>query len=263
VNSYHLDITDTRRIDELFSNEKYDILINLLHDTSKNFNLSEDFSKNIEIVYKNIFKIIELTNPNRILFSSSGAVYGESSLNNKGFFEDEIDTNHFKGELKDYSSSKKFFESKVISWQKQSKDRSYFIFRIFSVYGSDSKSETKHAITEFIKLRRAEKNIIINSPLTKRSYLHINDIARWINKFLCKDENLILNFSSDNTFSMEGLANIISNIKCEFKTTKVLINNEKSNPTFYFGNNLKRKKMGLIENENFQASLKKQIDLDI
>lgn len=257
----YLDIQDANSIEKIFKNQSFDVLVNFLHDTSKSFNLGNDFSNNTEMIFKNIFRIIELTNPKRVIFSSSGAVYGESCDNDEGFSEDMIDIRKCKYSFKNYSSSKKTYEKKILEWTEEEPNRrSYFIFRLFSVYGSDSRTDAKHAITEFIQKRRNNKKILVNSSKTKRSFLHLDDLSDWVYESLLSKKNMILNFSSDNTFEIGELARIISDIPCRFLPVDTVIRKSSSSATRYFGSNKLRKSMGFQERRDFYDCLIIQIN---
>ena len=193
IDYFKFDIMDGSKINKIFKEIKYDVVINLLHDTSKEFNQSKEFSEKIKTMYQNIFKVINFVKASRVLFSSSGAVYGMDTSKENGFDEQDIDINSKKISLDNYSQSKLYFEQKLNDWSLLNKKRSYLIFRVFSVYGEDSRKDAYHALTEFADLRRAGKDIIIKSPQTTRSFLHLDDLSDWVIKLIDDRKNLILN----------------------------------------------------------------------
>ena len=255
-----LDIMDSSKINKIFKEIKYDVVINLLHDTSKEFNQSKEFSKKIKIMYQNILKIINRVEASRVLFSSSGAVYGMDTSKKNGFDEQDIDVNSITISLDNYSQSKLYFEKKLNDWSMLNKKRSYLIFRVFSVYGEDSRKDAYHALTEFADLRRSGKDIIVKSPQTTRSYLHLDDLSDWIIKLIDHRKNLILNFSSNNIYSMKELAKLVSSTQCNYKKINFKIESDGTLPTRYFGSNYLRKSLGLEETQDFKQSIKDQIN---
>jgi len=257
---FNFDINDREKIDELFQDQSFDIVINLLHDTSKTFNLDKNFHKRILKVYDNIFRIVEYIKPRRIIFSSSGAVYEGYKIRKEGFKEDDINLANKPYLLTNYANSKIYFEKKMLEWKEKDTNRSYLIFRLFSVYGSDSRKDTKHAFTEFVDHRRKGKDIALRSPDTERSFLHLDDLARWVLELLNDNRDLIINFGSDNHFNIYDLAKKISSISCKYKKVGLIVENERINPTKYFCNNAYRKSLGLVETRKFDDALIEQIN---
>ena len=90
------------------------------------------FSEKIKTMYKNIFKVIDFVKASRVLFSSSGAVYGMDTSKENGFDEQDIDINSKKISLDNYSQSKLYFEQKLNDWSLLNKKRTYLIFTVFS-----------------------------------------------------------------------------------------------------------------------------------
>jgi nucleoside-diphosphate-sugar epimerase len=260
IDYFKFDIMDGSKINKIFKEIKYDVVINLLHDTSKEFNQSKEFSEKIKTMYQNIFKVINFVKASRVLFSSSGAVYGMDTSKENGFDEQDIDINSKKISLDNYSQSKLYFEQKLNDWSLLNKKRSYLIFRVFSVYGEDSRKDAYHALTEFADLRRAGKDIIIKSPQTTRSFLHLDDLSDWVIKLIDDRKNLILNFSSKNIYSMKKLAKLVSLTQCNYKKIDVKIESDGTVPTRYFGSNQLRKSLGLKEVQDFKKCIKSQIN---
>jgi nucleoside-diphosphate-sugar epimerase len=260
IDYFKFDIMDGSKINKIFKEIKYDVVINLLHDTSKEFNQSKEFSEKIKTMYKNIFKVIDFVKASRVLFSSSGAVYGMDTSKENGFDEQDIDINSKKISLDNYSQSKLYFEQKLNDWSLLNKKRTYLIFRVFSVYGEDSRKDAYHALTEFADLRRSGKDIIVKSPLTTRSYLHLDDLSDWVIKLIDHKKNQILNFSSDNIYSMRELAKLVSSTQCDYKKVNLKIESDGTLPTRYYGSNYLRESLGLREAKDFVQSIKDQIN---
>ncbi len=229
-----------RKTDNWFS---YDITTNKLLNFSKDYDViiigtslsakdrfakkfsNADFYKiNVEGI-KNIIKQIKNINFNKLIFLSSGIVYGRYNKKNPSE-KDRIKFNK-KDQLNHYSISKIKSEKEIIYFCKKMK-KNFLILRIFSIIDFKINYDNSgYVINLFLKSAKVKNCInISDNPNNKISYLDINTFNEIIVKFLkTKLKNTVFNIGSDNILTILNLAKIISKL---FKK-KITINLPKKN----------------------------------
>lgn len=199
---------------------------------------SNNFKKDIKSLKKFISLINSIQKKTKILFTSSGAVYG--SLKGK----------------KDYIRIKKITEK---SFQKLGKDGyKVSIARLFSFIGKYILENKNYAISDFINSAIKNRKIIVRSKFqVYRSYMHSDDLINWLITILrnSSEKCPIYNVGSDEKVSLNKLANLVGK-KFGAKVIKSNLNSkrvEKYIPTI----NKTQKKLNL----KIKYNLKKSLDL--
>ena len=197
----------------------------------------------------------------KILFTSSGAVYGSRNIKKK-FKEKDLVTlknvSNFKGYKKEYAKSKIIIENKFKELGKHGYNVS--IARLFTFIGKRILIRNDFAITNLVKQAQNPKikNISLNSSKNVyRGYMHSDDLIRWIIKILINSNSKceIYNVGSDESITIKQLANLIAK---KFKK-KISIENKKiskDNIDYYVPSISKiKKELNLINKFNIIKSL--------
>ncbi len=177
---------------------------------------SKTVKENIKGVY-NLKKIInDKHKKTKILFISSGSVYGSRNFKKKFNENEKIDLKkalNFKSYKKNYSKSKIVLENE---FKKLSlKGYSVSIARLFTLVGKRILVNSDYAITDLINQAKNinNKQIILNSSNdVYRTYMNTDDIVRWIIKILINaSPNCdIYNVGSDEIITVAKLAKLIA-----------------------------------------------------
>ena len=156
---------------------------------------SDSSKKNLSAI-KNFSLLLEkLPKKTKILFTSSGAVYG--SIKSK----------------KKYAKNKLILENIFKSYGKKGYHVS--IARLFTFIGNRILNDKKYAISDFINSGFYKKKIILKSKnKVYRSYMHSDDMTRWLITILVSSNTKcpIYNVGSDESISLQNLAKIIGKI---------------------------------------------------
>lgn len=162
----------------------------------------------------------------KILFTSSGAVYGRQLKNLRSFKEDYLEKNKkifFKsGYKKNYSKYKLLCEKKFQLLGKL--NHAVSIARCFSFVGNFLPRNEHYVIGNIIDniLKNQTIKINANYPIF-RSIMHTDDLIIWLLKILFNSSNLcpIYNVGSDNVVSIQKLSKLLSiKYKVPFKIEK-------------------------------------------
>lgn len=162
----------------------------------------KDINQNIIVTYK-VLESIKKNNVRKIIFSSTGSVYGEAN---------QIPTNEFTNfpiQTSLYAASKVSAEA-IISAYCEAYNLKSYIFRFVSILGE---RYTHGHVFDFIKKLKKNKKLIkvLGDGNQKKSYLHISDcisaIDRAINKF---DEKInIINLGTQEYLKVKDSIKII------------------------------------------------------
>ena len=157
---------------------------------------------------------------------SSGAVYGEQVNTHQP--EKDIELKSLN--LNEYSLSKIDAESEL---QKSSSrgEMNCSNPRLFAFFGPHLPLDAHFAIGNFMNdCLKGEKISVNGNPQTTRSYLYPTDLVNWLIKLLVKPTNLPLNFGSDESMTMEEIAN---NLSATFGDRKIEYKNPDSQISHY------------------------------
>tara|TARA_Y100000768_G_scaffold355491_1_gene309204 strand:- start:182 stop:1096 length:915 start_codon:yes stop_codon:yes gene_type:complete len=178
-------------------------------------------SNNIEN-FKGIKNFINLLDQGhkktKILFTSSGAVYGPRNILKKFKETDQINQKNiksFSGYKKEYSKAKIIIEKEFQKLGKKGYNVS--IARLFSFIGKKILINKNYAVTDLINQGKDKNSLTIklsDSRDTYRGYMNSEDLIKWLVKILLSSSNKcnIYNVGSDEAITIKELAIIISKI---------------------------------------------------
>ena len=187
-------------------------------------------NKNIRVsnnYFNQFLKLLKtLKDKPKILFTSSGAVYGKNT-NKKRDFENKKITNdsinNLTGYKKEYAKEKVFLEKKIK--ELSVKDYKVSIARCYTFIGKNI-TRYNYAISDLINDANNFDRIKLKSTINVyRSYMHANDLSNWLIKIV-KNSNTkcpIYNVGSDRVINLKDLTKkigLIVNKKISLKTNK-------------------------------------------
>lgn len=207
---------------------------------------------------KNIIDIAKNMNVKKLLFTSSGAVYGEQYQSIKSFKED------YQGiPITYYGKAKKISENIFLN-----SNINVSIARCFAVTGPYLNLNIHFAIGNFIKDAIENRDIIIKGdgrPL--RSYLYTADLVIWLLAILLKSKNKsIYNVGGGDGISIYDLAKKVSKQVNNYTgKVDILTKSNYNYPTpKYIPNNKKIiKEFGVKENYTLDEAIKRTIDWNL
>jgi len=208
LNIIKIDILDLKKI-----NHKFDFLLHMAATSAtETFNGETDANKTSTLFNgaKNIMEIAIENNISKILFTSSGVVYGSSSKDMKS----ESDVSHsIELEKRNGLAKGKILAEDVISNLSLKNNINFKIARCFSFVGPYLPLNIHYAIGNFINDAIFNDKIIINgNGLPYRSYLYISDTIIWLIKLLVGSEEGVYNVGSERRIQIIELANIVRDL---------------------------------------------------
>ena len=152
----------------------------------------------------------------KILFTSSGAVYGPRKIKKKMNEKEKINFSNvskFSGYKKDYAKAKIIMERKFNKLAKKGFNVS--IARLFSFIGRKILINKNFAVTNLInqaKNKKSESIFLSDNRDVYRGYMNSDDLIRWLINILLNSSPKcnIYNVGSDQAISIENLAKLIS-----------------------------------------------------
>ena len=223
---------------------------------------SSNNNENIKGVKKFINLLTEQHKKTKIIFTSSGAVYGPSKIKKKFKEKDSVTfykVNKFNGYKKNYAKSKIIIENEFKNLGKKGFNVS--IARLFTFVGEKILQNKSFAVSNLIDQAQniKKKHIYLSSSNdVYRGYMNSEDLIKWIIKIMIKSSNKceIYNVGSDEAISIKKLANFISK-KYKKKISFVKNSNSKSDD-YYVPSILKAKnKLNLKIKYKIKDSLKR------
>jgi len=201
-------------------------------------------------------------NNSKILYVSSGAVYGVLPKNITRVKEDYYSNNKikFKNYKQKYLIAKKANEKQIQNLGSQGLNVS--IARCFTFVGEFLSKKSNFAIVNFINCIIRKKKIFLQAKhKVVRSYLYSDDLAFFLLKILniASPQCPIFNCGSDNAISLNYLSKLLSNkYNIELKITKF---DNKKNIDLYVPNiNKFRKKFKFYKKLNSYKAVIKSIN---
>ena len=239
------------------NNKNFDYIIHAATPASaklENENPKEMYSIILEGT-KNIINIAKNMNVKKLLFTSSGAVYGEQYQSVKSFKED------YEGcPITYYGKAKKVSEDIFLN-----SNINVSIARCFALVGPYLNLDIHFAIGNFIRDVMENRDIIIKGdgrPL--RSYLYTADLVLWLLTILLKSENnSIYNVGGEDGISIYDLAKKVAKQNNNYTgKIKVLTEANYNYPApKYIPNNEKIiKELGVKENYTLDNAIKRTIE---
>ena len=222
---------------------------------------SKNNLENLKGINNFVSLLTEKHKKSKILFTSSGAVYGSRNYKKKFREKDLVSfkkVSTFKGYKKEYAKSKIIIEKKFKELGENGFNVS--IARLFTFVGKRILTRNDFAITNLVKQAQNPKTkyLLLNSSKNVyRGYMHSEDLIRWIIKILINSNSKceIYNVGSDEAITIKQLANLISK---KYKK-KVSIKNKKISKDsidYYVPSVSKiKKELNLINKFNIKKSL--------
>ena len=203
-----IDILDLKKI-----TYKFDFLLHMAATSAEEtFNGETDINKTKTLSNgaKNIMEIAVRNNVSKVLFTSSGVVYGSSSKDMKN----ENDISHSLDlEKRNGLAKGKILAEDIISNMSIENNINFKIARCFSFVGPYLPLDMHYAIGNFINDAIFNEKILINgNGLPYRSYLYISDTLIWLIKLLVGDAEGIFNVGSEKRIQIIELANMVRDI---------------------------------------------------
>ena len=165
----------------------------------------------------------------KVLYISSGAIYGKQPNSTTGFRENYLEDykkiNFKKGYKKEYSNTKIKNEELFKQFGKTGKNVS--IARCFSFVGEYLPQDSYYVVGNMIKNILNNHEIKVNADYKViRSYMYDDDLVRWLLKILDNSRNNcpIYNVGSDNVISVHKLAVLLAqkyDLNINFKNKKI------------------------------------------
>lgn len=185
-------------------NAKYIIYCMLLKSVKKDFKAVQHFSKMLK----------KFENKTQIVFTSSGAVYGDKLAKTKKVKENIVLSKKFNFlELKKRKYAYYKLKSEEVFEKLSKKNFKISILRCFAFVGTDLPRNKNFVIGNFINKILSKKKIIVKSRNeVVRSYMYQDDLANWILTILLKSKKKfdLYNIGSDDPISIHRLAEILS-----------------------------------------------------
>ena len=184
---------------------------------------------------RNVLEICRQHKITKLLFLSSGAVYGKDSPELSGFGENSPLSPDCNNSVSSYGEAKRYAELLCSIYHKQFQIP-YVTARCFSFVGPRLPINSHFAIGNFIK------NIICNEDIEIsgdgkdiRSYLYIADLVVWLFNILINAKPAtVYNVGSNNNYTIEQIAQMV--IKSTKSTRKYKILNQNINSSAYIPN---------------------------
>ena len=216
---------------------------------------SNNNSENLSGIKNFISLLNENHKKTKILFTSSGAVYGPRNILKKFKESENINQNkikNFKGYKKGYSKAKILIEKE---FQKLAKHGySVSIARLFSFIGKRIMINKNFAVTDLINQGKDKHNSIIRLSDSRdiyRSYMNSEDLIRWLLKILSSSNKKcdVYNVGSNQAITIVKLAKIIA--KYFNKSVKIKTKARKNQSIDYYVPSILKAKRKLNLKLNF------------
>jgi nucleoside-diphosphate-sugar epimerase len=212
VKSYNCDFSKLKEVEDLFlSNGAPKVLIHL----AGRFSATDSVLINDNLIATtNILSVLKTYKKTKLIFSSTGAVYGNSGLK-------PVNELH-QPNPNTYNGLVKFWCEQAINYYQKEPNKSAIILRLPSVYGENNK---KGVIYHWLKSIKKDQQIIINGDGNQyRSFIHVLDVCSAIECCLKLRGSGTYNVSSNEFLSLNNLCTIFKNY-LDF----TIINEEKNN----------------------------------
>lgn len=247
-----------------FPQERYDYLFHFATTTaSATFN-GEDQLKKMEMLYfgtKHVLDFAVTAGVKKVLFTSSGVVYGAIGAERDGVAENYHGAPDVSRPDAALGEGKRIAEYLCAYYQEKYGLR-YAIARCFSFVGPLLPLNLHYAIGNFIKNCIHNEDIVINgdgSPV--RSYLYMGDATNWLLHLMLSNKNKsIHNVGSSRSISIENLARLTKDVLAS--NSKVTIKGIQNSMDGNFARNhyipdisLIKREFGVAESTSLEESI--------
>jgi len=197
-----------------FPSQNFDFIIHAATEASHELNVNNPklMFDTIESGTKRILKFASNSKCKKLLFTSSGAIYGKRMASTSPILENDYQNNDSNLLNDAYADGKRIAENLFLQFGKNS-ETDVTIARCFAFVGPYLPLDTHFAIGNFISSKLNNKDILMTgdgSPY--RSYMYSSDLVIWLLTILLKGQNNeIYNVGSDQKITIKNLANKIEN----------------------------------------------------
>lgn len=208
VKYYRMDILD-KTLQGVLKDEKIDAIVHLAGQTMVDYSLKhpfEDMTQNIEGIV-NLLEAARITGVNRVVFSSTAAVYGDVNESDLPIRE-----NHVLQPMSFYGLSK-LTEEKYLEMYHKIFGVNYVILRFANVYGERQGIKGEGGVISiFAKCFAENKDItVFGDGKQTRDFIYAGDIADGIYAALqTSNVNTVYNLSTQIEVSLLGIINTCS-----------------------------------------------------
>ena len=270
------EFTDIRNVNYIYGDILKDIsylskfnFTHVIHAAADSTSVTElsDTQRYEQIVEgtKNVLNLVRDYFPmSKLLFVSSGGVYGKMLPNKKSFSETDVLESDILDSSNIYAISKREAEHLCLNYHDKY-NLNISIARCFWFSGIHLPLDVHFAIGNFVNDVNNNNNIIIKGDgESVRSYLDQDDLIEWFIEILKNDsfKNTIYNIGSEDSISIKDLAMLIK--KLSNKKIDVEILNESNNnlrKTVYVPDCEKiRKKFNLVQKVSLSESIAKMLN---
>ena len=270
------EFTDIRNVNYIYGDILKDIsylskfnFTHVIHAAADSTSVTElsDTQRYEQIVEgtKNVLNLVRDYFPmSKLLFVSSGGVYGKMLPNKKSFSETDVLESDILDSSNIYAISKREAEHLCLNYHDKY-NLNISIARCFCFSGIHLPLDVHFAIGNFVNDVNNNNNIIIKGDgESVRSYLDQDDLIEWFIEILKNDsfKNTIYNIGSEDSISIKDLAMLVK--KLSNKKIDVKILNESNNnlrKTVYVPDCKKvRKKFNLVQKVSLSESIAKMLN---
>lgn len=221
---YKGNLLNENLLNEIFENEKIDIIVHLASEISVYESIEFDkinfYNENNVISTINLLKYSVMYNIKHFIFSSSCSVYGSSKINNK---EETI-----LNPENPYAITKKHCEDYINYFSNKYKLKTN-ILRLSNVYGKNQVLERPYSscIINFVNNIKNDKECMVyGSGNQERDFINVIDVCRFIKFSITNKLVGIFNISSGINYSINK---VLDEIQKRYKKLSVIIYNKKRN----------------------------------
>jgi len=211
-----LDIRESDKINKCFGKFSPNFVFHLAAITSKSPSDTKEIKEVNVLGTSNILKACVKNHVNKIVFSSSGAVYGEAT-------KFPIKENQKLSPLNPYGFSKTAAESRILSYSQKYNLKSS-ILRYSNVYGPGQRYDSEGGVISIFcnNVILSKEIIIYGDGLQTRDFIYIDDVTKANYLSILSPANFIANVSTGKETSILNLIKIIEKmsrkkIKTKFK----------------------------------------------
>lgn len=212
INTFIFSVRDPKLIEniKLLKNyKKINLIFNNFYPAAKINDLSQSnydvFYKQSLLVNSEILRNINKKKINKIIYTSSSAVYGSINEN----YDDNLNK-------KIYTSTKIANENLFISFCQQNAIP-YIIARVFNIYGSNK--DNFSIFSKLISAHKLKKKFIVNNNgVSIRDFIHVNDVAKIYN-ILLKNNNCngVFDIGTGRGIKIKDILDFIGKNKIKYK----------------------------------------------
>ncbi|MDC0857256.1 NAD(P)-dependent oxidoreductase [Rickettsiales bacterium] len=209
-----------------------DYIIHAASETDNNISQKNPilFSDIIVKGSRNVLELAKAHKGSKIIFLSSGAVYGKNTIKKSGFSEDDNTGPDCGNCYSSYSESKRYAELLFSLYNKEFQIK-YVIARCFAFIGPRLPLDAHFAIGNFINDIIKKQDITISGDgMSVRSYLYTADLVMWLFQILLEGKSgSTYNVGSNEYYTIAETAQEVIKANNSEQSFKILHKNSNNN----------------------------------